>query len=581
MAARMRRPLVTAALFLATFAVRATEAGPWGNDVNSGDGPKLVESVRADLAAIVKAPAAERDAKILAFATSRAADTMEAVKRFRNLELLPLFHLLLEHEDWHVVHRTLLALERYPDPTVLPKAWALLKHAEPRLREKAAITCLRFWEPASAKALRVSDPAADVATLWRREPDPYVRACLDALIRRVKKDLPVERVSDELRVTLADGLVVTPFLEGMENAKVVAPTYASKPNNRMGGGSAEKLPVATRWVLPLLGWGKEEVPGVSLQPFGNPRSNGAVFHTGLDVGACMDGAGFYAAADGIVRMVHSGSDMGTLVCIEHHVAPKALATVFFMHAADLVFVVAGDRVAAGQLVASMGFGYSFENGGHFAHLHIGAYPGPFSPTHNFGYRAASAGLRDWFDPATFLPEQVELTRPPVDDPGAVDPALDDAADAIRAGRYRDALAAMKSALAGKPAEALAADAKRLEALLTAAGPALVERANTLRAGGHPVGARQLLATWAPTLDGVPDGDAAKKALVAWDGDAAFARDRKAEEAFDDAVERERAMLVKHEAPAKIAAMWQKLLDASAGTSLVARMTAKVAENAPK
>jgi murein DD-endopeptidase MepM/ murein hydrolase activator NlpD len=65
-------------------------------------------------------------------------------------------------------------------------------------------------------------------------------------------------------------------------------------------------------------------------------------------------------------------------------------------------VKAGDRVAAGQLLGSMGLGFSFENGGHFAHLHFGVYPGPFQPRHNYGYKPASEGLSDWIDPAAFL-----------------------------------------------------------------------------------------------------------------------------------------------------------------------------------
>ncbi|MCC7137213.1 MAG: HEAT repeat domain-containing protein [Planctomycetes bacterium] len=559
---------------------RSASAGPWGNDVNAGDGARLVESVRAELAAIVATPAAAR-AQAIESSVPRAVEAMEAVKRFRNDELRPLFHRLLTHEDWKVVHRALLALERYGDATVLPRALALLEHPEPRLREKAAIACIRLGEPAAWKAAGVADPAAAVAARRRREPDPHVRACLDALGRRLGKSLPVRRVSEEVRVPLEGGLLWTPFLEGMDKAKSVAPSYTSKPDSRMGGGSAEKLPVASRFVLPLLGFGAEEVPGVSLQPFGNPRNNGAVYHTGLDVGACLDGAGFYAVADGIVKMVHTGSDMGTLVCIEHHVGPKALATVFFMHAADVVFVEPGERVAPGQLVASMGLGYSFENGGHFAHLHLGAYPGPFQPAHNYGYKPANLGLRDWFDPAVVIPAWVERTRPPVDEPGAVDPSLDDAVADLRAGRYREALEAARGVAARSSGDAASTDAARLESLLTGAGAALVERATAICAGGFPLAARALLAAWAPALAGVPGGDAAKQTLAAWDADPAFQRDRKAEEGYDDALEREKTMLAKHEPAAKVAAMWSKLAEQHAGTSVEPRLKAKAAENAPR
>jgi hypothetical protein len=59
----------------------------------------------------------------------------------------------------------------------------------------------------------------------------------------------------------------------------------------------------------------------------------------------------------------------------------------------------------------MGLGYSIENGGHFAHLHLGLYPGPFQVTHNYGYKPAKDGLADWIDPAKALKEWI------VEEPG--------------------------------------------------------------------------------------------------------------------------------------------------------------------
>src|SRR5438067_7881150 len=106
-----RRWRLVVALLVFALAIRARPAGAgWGTDFDEADGTPLIESVRGDLSAIVRAPAERRPALISAFVAARAADTIEAVKRFRNPELVPLFHALLAHPDWHVVHRALLAL---------------------------------------------------------------------------------------------------------------------------------------------------------------------------------------------------------------------------------------------------------------------------------------------------------------------------------------------------------------------------------------------------------------------------------------------------------------------------------------
>jgi murein DD-endopeptidase MepM/ murein hydrolase activator NlpD len=526
-----------------------------------------VESVRADLAAIVKAGAGDREALVEAFAAGRAAEAMEAVKRFRNPELRPLFHRLLAHDDWRVVHRALFALEHYGDATALPKAWALLSHAEARLREKAAIACLVLWDP---KALPEKNPGAALAALKAKEGNLHVRGCLEALEARARGKLPVEKVHDEPTVTLDDGLLVAPFLEGMENARKVAPGVTLKGTSKQGGGSAMKLPVAPRWTTPVLGQGSEEVSGVSLQPFANLRANGTVYHTGQDVGACLDGAGFYAAADGIVKFVHTGSDMGTLVCVEHRVAAKELATFVYMHGGSHVFVKAGDRVAPGQLLTLMGMGYSFENGGHFAHLHLGIYPGPFQVTHNFGYRAVAAGLADWHDPAVVLPLWIERTQAAAGDLEPLVPALAAAVEPLRARAYAKALAALGGATGLD--DAAKADAERVRKAIEGAGPACVERAKAHRAKGYPGAARGILAAGAAELAGVPGGDAPAAEGAAWDKDPSFAKDLKAEAAFDDAVEKEAALGAKGATKAK--ALWADLLEHYGDTCLGDRIRAR-------
>ena len=253
----------------------------WGRDINAGMGPQLVESVRGDLAAILEAAPADRHALIEAVVAKHGARRIEALKRFRNPELKPLFFALLDHDDWHVQHRALLALEYYGDTAVLDHAVKLLAHPHRRLREKAAITCIKLWDGRPAPA----DWPHHIAA----EQDFHVRQCLRALQARMKGTLKMQRVQTEVVRDDKQGLRITPFVSGLPAADRV-PVEA-----RTGNGKASP---AARWVGPLLGFHEEEVDGVNLQPFANLRQGGRVYHTGLDVGACLDGGGFYAAADG-------------------------------------------------------------------------------------------------------------------------------------------------------------------------------------------------------------------------------------------------------------------------------------------
>ena len=163
----------------------------WGNDLGDA-GPALVESVRADLGAIVRASSQDREALVRAFVAARGASTIEASKRFRNPELRSLFHALALHDDWRVVHRALAALERMEAGAAFPRAFALLDDPRPRLREKAAITCLVLWSVAGPLV-----PADATTTIERRlvlEGEPHVRACLEALLARGRGRLVPEKL---------------------------------------------------------------------------------------------------------------------------------------------------------------------------------------------------------------------------------------------------------------------------------------------------------------------------------------------------------------------------------------------------
>ncbi|KAF0244735.1 MAG: hypothetical protein FD180_2271 [Planctomycetota bacterium] len=524
-------------------------AGNWGTDVNTGVGGPLVEGVRADLAEIVKAPVAERPALIKAYAESKAPLVIEAIKRFRNPELKPLFHALLRHADWQVNHRALHALEYFGDATAINTAWLWLAHGEPRLREKAAIYCLKMWNAEAAKQVSGGKAAESLAQTISREDDVQVRAAMEALAKRIAGKLVFEKVSTEFAVKLDDGLFLTPFLDGMDKVKAVAPDYVAKPEPRQGGASAATILPAMKWTYPICSWGKEEVNG-SLQPFANLRQNDTVYHTGQDVGCCLDGAGYYAIADGILKFVHTGSDMGTLLVVEHN-AGESLECAVYMHGGDTVFAKVGDKVACGQLLGTMGLSYSIENGGHFAHLHFGLYPGGFVVTHNYGYKQVSAGLADWHDPSKWLAERVEASAPLVriHAPGKL-------GELLTAEEYGKAY--LEASKGVDPVSV------RVLVQIKEAIPLALNRFDVRREAGYPKDALDRLKKWAIVFKNVPGAEALDTTAKSSEKDPGFKKAM--------AGEKEIATL---EAQNGAKAAWEALLKKYEGTFLEARLKAKV------
>jgi hypothetical protein len=355
----------------------------------------------------------------------------------------------------------------------------------------------------------------------------------------------------------------------MNTARDVAPNSKAVVKARQGGGSAAKLPAASRWVHPTLGYGEEVVKGTSLQPFANLRSNGTVYHVGHDVGASMDGAGYYALAEGIVKLIHSGSDMGTLIVVEHHEGEKRLLNAVYMHGGDTVFVEAGEHVTCGQLLGHMGMGYSIENGGHFAHLHFGMYPGAFRMTHNYGYKSVKAGLSDWYDPARFLETWTERTLPIVPEQVGLGGSLSKIAALLDRGAYGKAHAeAVRARDAGG---AQAERAAAVIALLEGAPERALARARTLRRAGYPSAALGQLRALEGLLKGVPGSERLGAAAKAWKREKAFQRDVKAEKAYRAAEKKAE----KIEDADKRRALWEKVQAAHGDTALAERLREKL------
>ncbi len=408
---RLRRGVVHLAALLGMSLTSAAGPGdapfPWGADVNPGAGPKLSEAVEKELIGFIHLAPDARHKAAAALAKKRAVAAIEGWKRFRNPELCELARACLEHTDWHVVHRALLWIELLGDPQACALAWPRLIHPQASVREIAALTCLDTWSGEATRTIARGAARAELTARSAAEGDACVRQALAALGRRLDGKLAPRVVRAETVVRRADGLVWAPFVRGLRTLDEVALDVRVEPTEECAAPRVSELAAAIRFHAPLLGYGNpEEVPRITVQPFGNQRKDGTVVHTGQDVGACHDGAGFYAIADGVVCLITSGTDMGGGIVIAHRRDERTLVNAVYMHGGGTVFVAVGDAVTAGQLLGRQGLSFSIENGGQFAHLHLGLYPGPFRLDHNYGYRPAGQDLSDWLDPAACLPQWI-------------------------------------------------------------------------------------------------------------------------------------------------------------------------------
>lgn len=570
----LRRLALAAPLFLA--AAAAARAAGWGDDVKPGAGPALIVQFRPDLVEIVKAPDDKREALARAFANLHGAEAIEALKRFRNPELKPVFLALLASPEWKLRHRALDALERLGDPTALPAAWALLTHPHARLREKAAIACITLWDPAAAKALPVATPADIVADLKRREDNDQVRRCLDALGRRIAGTLSPLHLGSEFVRTLDDGLKLTPFVDGFARLAAAAPGYTPRATSQPGGGSASGLPLAESWLPPLMDFRTEEVAGAPLVPFAGKTRDGTANHAGLDAGACCDGSGIYACAEGIVRLLAGGGETGGTIVLEHHTGDPPLVNTVYLHAGDTVFVRPGDRVSEGQLLGTIGLGWSVENGGRVAHLHLGLYPGPFVAGHTYEEKPVKDGLLDWLDPGMWLSERVEATRPLVPEVRSADARMEPIAALVERKEYGKAFAeAQKLADAAGTAATTANEARAVCDAIRKAPAVLVPRLDKRLADGFPLEAVELLKRAAARFKGAPGAVELEDKLKAWGKDPLVNKALAGEREFLVTDAEALELAAKKTPRPQLLALWDALFARYGDTCLAGRLKRKI------
>jgi hypothetical protein len=220
----------------------------------------------------------------------------------------------------------------------------------------------------------------------------------------------------------------------------------------------------------------------------------------------------------------------------------------------------------------MGLGFSIENGGHFAHLHFGLYPGPFDLRHNYGYKSAKDGLADWYDPAAELPRWIDRTRPLVEEPRGFGASLTRVVARIRRNDLGRAFSEAREARDGsEPGGETYVEAMALMDAIRQAPQRAVERAEKWRDGGYPTEALRRLKQDATSCKGVPGAEVIGETRREWEADALFQRALKGEARIASTA----APARKLKDPGRVRALWEKLLESYADTCLAERISSHV------
>ncbi len=171
----------------------------------------------------------------------------------------------------------------------------------------------------------------------------------------------------------------------------------------MISGSPRTEAAATSYQNPCAPW------SVSGYNFGQWVS-GWGYHSGVDT-ACAAGAAVYSVAEGTVVYSARTPDSyrwGNLILIEHTNPDGSKAVSLYGHLGDNRQVSAGQNVAKGQQIGSIGAAWSAANGNWGDHLHFGIHLGAYGAGAGTyaawvrGYESANPVTVGWVNPTDYM-----------------------------------------------------------------------------------------------------------------------------------------------------------------------------------
>lgn len=436
----MKRPiaLLLASLFLLLSAIRPDgavlgeeEAGPQIQKDGEFEIPRACKGIslinRADdyermmsgeilprvgeLAATTDPEALQK--KVQALAEEYGESAIECLTRIREPFMVPLFAILIDHEEWAVRRLAVFGLERTAGIEQIDKVVDRLGDDNFLVREIAAMTVAIFHNLAyhakdfpllvtrsgkkALKALkkRKKDDLEALTEAMEKEVNPYVRCAMEASIRALGKFRLLKVCKEYVTEDPRTGVRYIPR----------GGRQSSSGKSKSGGSS--RMKPSESWCYPVAVYPKEILGAVKSDPPLVPlTAKDNSLHFGHDCAWMMAGCGVYAIGDGQLRTVELAGDFGVLIVGEYKVSPKEYVTALNGHCSMWAFAEPGP-VTCRQLLGTVGLDFSVENGiHHAAHDHFGMFSGKYDRTRCYGRSGAGRSIEGWLIPAEFLGPKV-------------------------------------------------------------------------------------------------------------------------------------------------------------------------------
>lgn len=161
--------------------------------------------------------------------------------------------------------------------------------------------------------------------------------------------------------------------------------------------SSGTIPTSRRLIFPFQQFENKIKYAPDAGTFAN--KHGEIYHCGEDMGWFMEGLPVHSISNGRVRSVSHDLSWGCLVVVETVLPPSDTLCVIYGHLSRFLNVEAGDQVRMGQKIGQIGNSVSYENGGYWAHLHLGIEKSAFRNALLGGY---SYGIERYFAPSEII-----------------------------------------------------------------------------------------------------------------------------------------------------------------------------------